>query len=268
MPDTSFRLFDSHTHLDQYDPGELPGILSRARENSVQGIIVAGVTIESSERSVLLAQDHPGYLWAGVGVHPMEPDIDLTNADIKRLRELAADPRVVCISEVGLDYQSGTPDARVQERALRDQLRIAVDENLPVIFHNRDAGSEPLRILDEELRGRVPAVAHYFQGPTDYARGCLERDFYVSLAKPLLRLPDLQNIVRDIIPLERIVLETDAYPQPFKRNRSSWTEPFHVTQVAEKVAELKSVTVEEVAKTTSANLERLLGRSLSLQNPD
>jgi TatD DNase family protein len=197
----------------------------------------------------------------------MEPGIDLADADVERLRELATGPEVVCISEVGLDHQSGMPDRTVQDRGFRLQLQIAVDTNLPVIFHNRDAGMEPLRILDEELQGRTKIVAHYFQGPVDYAEACLDRGIYLSLAKPLLRLPKLQDLVRDLVPLDRIVLETDAFPQPFKRKRSNWTEPWQVTQVAEKVAELKSVSVEQVAAITSANLARILGRSIGATGP-
>ncbi len=260
-------LFDSHTHLDQYDPVELPGIFLRAREAGVAGVVTAGVTVISSDRCVALARGNSGFVWAGVGVHPMEPGIDLTDADVERLRELATEPEVVCISEVGLDHQSGMPDRTVQDRGFRLQLQIAVDTNLPVIFHNRDAGMEPLRILDEELQGRTKIVAHYFQGPVDYAEACLDRGIYLSLAKPLLRLPELQDLVRGLVPLDRIVLETDAFPQPFKRKRSNWTEPWQVTQVAEKVAELKSVTVEEVATTTSANLEQVLGRPIGVTGP-
>ncbi len=262
MESTPTRFFDSHTHLDQYQPDEIPGILDRARRAGITAIISAGVTLDSSQQSVALAHEYHGVVWAGVGVHPMEPAIDLSDGDVNRLRELAAGPEVVCLSEVGLDYQAGMPDRRVQDHGLRLQLRIAVDTSLPVVFHNRDAGLEPLRVLDEEVQGRVPVVAHYFQGPLDYARECLDRGIMLSLAKPLLRLPDLQEIVRDIVPLERIVLETDAYPQPFKRKRANWTEPWQVTQVAAKVAELKSISIQEVAEVTSANVERVLGRRL------
>ena len=256
------RLLDSHTHLDQYEPGEVAGILERARSNGVAAVIAAGVTVDSSRRCVELGREHAGMVWAGVGVHPMEPGIDLSDGDVEWLRELASAPETVCMSEVGLDYEPGMPDRKVQDRGLRLQLRVAVDAGLPVIFHNRGAGLDPLRALEEEVRGRVAAVAHYFQGPADYARECLNRGVLLSLAKPLLRLPELQETVRDAVPLERIVLETDAYPQPFKRRRANWTEPWQVAQVAAKVAELKGVSVEEVAEVTSTNLERALGRRL------
>ena len=255
-------LIDSHTHIDQYDANELPSILSRARAVGVGAIIAAGVTIASSEQCLRLSQDHAGMVWAGVGVHPMDITGPLEAGEVNRLRELAASPNVVCISEVGLDWMEGRPDRAVQEQAFRAQLRLAVELKLPVIFHNRDAGLEPLRILREEVGDRVPTVAHYFQGPRDYALACLDQGVYLSLAKPLLRLSNLQEIVASDIPLGRIVLETDSFPQPFKKNRDRWTEPRHLPLVAQKVAELKGVSVNEVIAATTHTLESILRRAL------
>ena len=256
------RFVDAHTHIDQHDPDEWPDIVARAREAGVEAIIAAGVTIESSERCVRLAEQFPGAVWAGVGVHPMDISGPLSDSEIERLRELASHERVICISEIGLDWEPGRPDRAAQEQAFRAQLRLAVELNLPVIFHNREAGMEPLRIIAEEVGGTVPAVAHYFQGPLDYARACLDQGIYLSLAKPLLRLPELQEIVANHAPLESIVLETDSYPQPYKKNRNKWTEPRDVPMVAAKVAELKDVTPEEVAEATTATIQRVLGRDI------
>lgn len=255
-------LIDSHTHIDQYDADELSGVLGRARAAGVGAIIAAGVTVASSERCVQLSQEHEGTVWAGVGVHPMDITRPLSDADMSRLQELASQPGVVCISEVGLDWMDGRPDRAIQEQAFRAQLRLAVELGLPVIFHNRDAGLEPLRILKEEVGGRVPTVAHYFQGPPDYALACLDQGVYLSLAKPLLRLPELHEIIAKDAPLDRIILETDSYPQPFKRNRDKWTEPRDLPQVAAKVAELKKIPPEKVAATTTATLQRILGQEI------
>lgn len=253
---------DSHTHIDQHDAEEWPDIVARAREARVVGIITAGVTIESSERCVRLAEQFPGVVWAGVGVHPMDISGPLSDGEIERLRELASHERVVCISEIGLDWEPGRPDRAAQEQAFRTQLRLAVELNLPVIFHNREAGMEPLQIIAEEIGDKAPAVAHYFQGPLDYALACLDQGIYLSLAKPLLRLPDLQEIVAHHAPLESIVLETDSYPQPYKKNRNNWTEPRDVPMVAAKVAELKGITTDEVAEMTTSTIQKLLGRAI------
>ena len=253
---------DSHTHIDQHDSEEWPDIVARAQEAGVDAIIAAGVTIESSERCVRLAEQFPGAVWAGVGVHPMDISGPLSDSEIGRLRELASHERVVCISEIGLDWEPGRPDRGAQEQAFRAQLRLAVELNLPVIFHNREAGMEPLRVIAEEVGDAVPMVAHYFQGPLHYARACLDQGIYLSLAKPLLRLPELQEIVAQHAPLESIVLETDSYPQPYKKNRNNWTEPRDVPMVAAKVAELKDVTTDEVAEVTTATIQRVLGRAI------
>ena len=253
---------DSHTHIDQHDADEWPDIVERAREAGVEGIIAAGVTIESSERCVQLAEQFPGTVWAGVGVHPMDISGPLSDGEIGQLRELASHERVVCMSETGLDWEPGRPDRGAQEQAFRAQLRLAVELNLPVIFHNREAGMEPLRIIREEVGDRVPTVAHYFQGPLDYAFACMDQGIYLSLAKPLLRLPELQEIIANHAPLESIVLETDSYPQPYKKNRNNWTEPRDVPVVAAKVAELKGVPIEEVAETTTATIQGVLGREI------
>ena len=256
------RYIDTHTHIDQHDADEWPDIVARARDAGVEAIIAAGVTIESSERCVRLAEQFPGAVWAGVGVHPMDISGPLLDSEIGRLRELASHERVVCISETGLDWEPGRPDRAAQEQAFRAQLRLAVEFNLPVIFHNREAGMEPLRIIAAEVGDRVPAVAHYFQGPLDYTLACLDQGIYLSLAKPLLRLPELQEIVEKHAPLESIVLETDSYPQPYKKNRNNWTEPRDVPMVAAKVAELKGVPIEQVAEATTATIQGVLGREI------
>ncbi len=253
---------DAHTHIDQHDADEWPDIVARAQEAGVDGIIAAGVTIESSERCVRLAEQFPGAVWAGVGVHPMDISGPLSDGEIERLRELASHERVVCISEIGLDWEPGRPDRAAQEQAFRAQLRLAVELNLPVIFHNREAGMEPLRIIAEEVGDKVPTVAHYFQGPLGYAVACMNQGIYLSLAKPLLRLPELQEIIANHAPLESIVLETDSYPQPYKKNRNNWTEPRDVPMVAAKVAELKGITTDEVAEMTTATIQRVLGRGI------
>ncbi|MDA1095776.1 MAG: TatD family hydrolase [Chloroflexi bacterium] len=256
-------MIDAHTHLDQYDPDQLPGILERARRAGVGGIIVAGVTLSSSADCINLARAHPGFLWAGIGIHPMDIHEDMDANHEAELRRLASDPRVVCMSEIGLDFSPGMPDRVIQENVFRTQLRIASDLGLSVIFHNREAGLEPLRMIREELRPEHAIVAHYFQGPRDYMKACLDLGIYLSLAKPLLRLGDLQELVRTEIPLDRIVLETDSFPQPFKKNRANWTEPWHLGQVAAKVAELKGLDLDQVVERTTANLRRAIGEPLT-----
>ena len=253
-------LNDSHTHLDEYPSAEIPEILDRAREGGVGLIVCAGTTVESSRACVGLARGYDIFV-AGVGIHPMEARGPVDENVYASLRSLAAgSPDVVCISEVGLDYLPESPPRDVQDQVFRAQIRLAMELKLPVIFHSRESHPEVLRTLREEHAGEVGGVMHYFQADAATAKEAIDSGFYVSLARPLLRLPELQDVARDI-PLESIVLETDAAPQPFKKYRRNWTEPRHVRDVAEKLAELKGITVEEVAQVTTANLVRVLNRT-------
>lgn len=269
-------LADAHTHLDRFPEEELPPILERARRAGVGLILTAGVDLASSARCVDLAERFP-LLYAGVGIHPMELRAPLASQDLLALEGLArSSPRVVCIGEVGLDFAPGMPDPAWQYPALREQVRLARALGLPVVFHSRtpedwpEGHGETLRVLREERVWEVGGVFHYFQGDERLARAALDLGLLLSLAKPLLRLPALQETVRRL-PLDALVLETDAYPQFFKRHRTRWTEPRDVRRVAEKVAELKGVPVEEVAAVTTRNLLRLLrgrARPLPLQAGD
>ncbi len=256
-------LADCHTHLDQYDPAELPGILQRAQAVGVGLIIAAATTLPSARRVLELCRHHP-VLYAGVGLHPMDLPGPVDGATLAELRKLARDPKVVVWSETGLDYLPTSPPKEVQERAFRDQIRLAVELDLPLVVHSREADQDLLRVLREEGANRVGGAMHYFQGDLAAAEAAMALGFFISLAKPLLRLPELQEVAARV-PLERIVLETDSYPQPFKKHRHRWTEPSHLPQVAEKLAELQGTTVERVAEATTTNLVRMLKGRVSLE---
>ena len=250
-------LGDSHTHLDEYSPEEIPGVLERAQAASVGMIVCAGTTIASSRACIELARKY-GELRAGVGIHPMNVDGPVDHETYGTLRDLAvSDPKVVCVSEIGLDFLPQSPNREVQYQAFREQIRLARELRLPIIFHSRESHPEVLRTLREENGHELGGVMHYFQGDDTTAREAMDMGLFISLARPLLRLPQLQEMARNL-PLESIVLETDAAPQPFKKYRHNWTEPRHVLDVAEKLAELKRLSTEEVAQATTSNLTGLL----------
>ena len=163
-------------------------------------------------------------LHAGVGLHPMDLKEPVDDSTLATLRELAQDPKVVVWSETGLDYLPTSPAKEVQDQALRAQVRLACELDLPLIVHTREADHDLLRVLREEGAGRVGGALHYFQGDLETAQAAMELGFHISLAKPLLRLPALQEVAARL-PLDRIVLETDSFPQPFKKHRHRWTEP-------------------------------------------
>lgn len=256
---TSHPLTDGHTHIDQFAPDDIGPLLDRAREANVRLIIAAGVTLDSCRRVQTLADAHSP-VFAGVGLHPADLTGRVDERTVAELRQLAGHPKVVEWSETGLDYMPHSPAYDVQQDAFRQQIRLAREFGLPLVTHSREADEDTLRLLREEGAGEVGGAWHYFQGGPRLAERIIELGFYISLAKPLLRLPELQAAVEEI-PLDRIVIETDSYPQPFKKNPIRRTEPWHLPQVAEKLAELQRTDIETVAAATTANyLQMLRGR--------
>lgn len=244
-------LIDIHTHIQQHDASEVDGMLQRAAEAGVSTVIAAGTTIEDSERAIALAERYPN-VFAGVGIHPSDLLVPITDDDIAGLEKMASHERVTVMSEIGIDHMPNSPDHEWQEEAFAAQIEIAKRQNLPVVFHVREhlddltrfnARGAALSILAEHDSGSLGGAAHYFQGDYDYACKILDLGFKISFAKPLLRSSELQDVARRV-PLESIVLETDSYPQPFKKNRAKWTEPKDVRLVAECLAELRGIELD------------------------
>lgn len=225
-------------------------------------MIVAGTTIEGSTECVRIANEHPELL-AGVGIHPMQVTEPINENMYGKLRDLAlSSDRVVAISEVGLDFGEKSPDLALQYQAFRAQIQLAKEVRLPIIFHSRELPGQPgvhrevFEVLRQERGWEVGAVMHYFQGDRTTAQQCLELGIYISLGKPLLRLPNLQALVTEL-PLKNLVLETDASPQPFKGKRENWTEPKDTFDVARKLACLKGIPLTEVEEVTTNNILQL-----------
>ena len=250
-------LTDTHAHLDfpQFD-GDREEVIARALAAGVGSIINVGADLASSRRAVALAEAHP-QIYAAVGVHPHDAKT-LTDEVLKELRELAQHPKVIAIGEIGLDFYRDLSPRDEQQRAFERQLALASELGKPVIIHDRQAHAEVLAILRRwpGLRG----VLHCFSGDLDMAHEAIEMGFYISVGGPVTfknarRLPE---IVRQL-PLERLLVETDCpylAPHPYRGKRN---EPAYVRLVAQKVAELKGVPLERVARVTTANARQLFG---------
>ena len=247
-------LIDIHTHIQQHDPSEVDGMLQRAADAGVSTVIAAGTTIEDSERAIAIAIRYSN-VFAGVGIHPSDLPAPITEDDIAALERMASHERVTVMSEIGIDHMPNSPDHQWQEEAFAAQIDIAKRQNLPVVFHVRehlddltrfDARGSALSILAEHDVGSLGGAAHYFQGDYDYARRVLDLGLKISFAKPLLRSAELQDVARHV-PLDSVVLETDSYPQPFKKNRARWTEPKDVRVVAECLAELRGIELNDLS---------------------
>ena len=249
---------DSHVHLDQYDLSEIDDVIERASDAGVSFMISAGTTVKSSKKCIELANKYP-QIFAGVGIHPMDINNEFTKETYRELQELVSNnEKVVAISEIGLDFLEGMPSKELQYHAFREQIRLARELGIAIIFHAREAEDETLRVLQEEKAYEVGVIAHYFQGDEITAKKCLELDFFISIARPLLRLPHLQELISKF-PLNRIVLETDSFPQPFKKKRYLWTEPRHIIEIASKLADLTGLSLEKIEEITTQNLIKALG---------
>ena len=180
------------------------------------------------------------------------------------------------MSEVGIDHQQhvlerpatgGTNWKDIQAEAFRVQIELARKHALPIVFHVREPGDDPSansawptawQVLRETRAAELGGAAHYFQGDVATARALVDAGFMVSFARPLLRLRRLQEAAA-FLPIDRIVLESDSYPQPFKKDRLKWTEPWHLSEVASRLAEIRGISVHEVMERTSENALIMLG---------
>lgn len=238
------ELLDTHVHLDLLE-GDVAGALERAAAVGVTGVISIGIDMASSRRAVEYAHSFPR-VRAVVGMHPHDAS-DLDAAALRELRRLATDPRVVGIGETGLDFYRNLSPRSDQERAFRALLDLARELELPAVVHDREAHTDTMRILSEYAPFDGRLVMHCFSGDLEMARGIIEMGGYVSVAGPVTfhNARRLQEVVRGL-PLERLLIETDSpflSPHPFRGKPNS---PERLVLVAEKVADLKGVTVEEL----------------------
>ena len=249
-------LTDSHCHLYLKDlDANLPAVLERAANQGVTGVICPGIDLGTSRRSANIATAHDP-VYATVGIHPNYSS-DLPIDFLDRLRLLAAMEKVVAIGEIGLDYyRDYCPRARQHEIFL-EQLQLAIELDLPVIIHNRSADADVIAILKESQIKE--GVAHCFSGGIKLAEQFLEPGFYISFAGNLTYKNSDLSIVAQNIPVDRLLVETDApflSPVPF---RGKLNEPGRTRFVALKLAAIKGMEFEEMAHSTRTNAEQLFG---------
>lgn len=251
-------LVDTHTHLNDAKfaaEGETAAAVERARAAGVTRMINMGDTMASSAKAVALAHAYDG-LFAGVGIHPEEA-FPMGEADDAKLATWAADPKVVCIGEIGLDYYWNKDEENhaLQRRIFIRQLALARDLDLPVCIHDRNAHGDTLEILKKEGKGNR-GVIHCYSGSLEMAKEFVRMGWYLGVDGPLTfkNAAKLPEVVR-WIPLDRLLVETDApymAPVPMRGRRN---EPAYVRYVAEKVAEIRGISLEDVAAQTTKNAE-------------
>jgi TatD DNase family protein len=253
-------LVDSHCHLN-YKPlhENLDTVLQNAKNNGVTCMLCVSVSLESFPEVLAIAERH-AHIYASVGVHPNERDVQ--DPSVEELVALADHPRVVAIGETGLDYfrseAGGDDDLEWQRERFRRHIRAARQARKPLIIHTREAADDTLRLMREEGADQAGGVMHCFTESWDVARQALDLGFYISLSGIVtFRNADALRDVAKKVPAERLLIETDSpYLAPVPQ-RGKPNEPAFVRHVAECVAGLRSAAVDDIAVLTAENFFRL-----------
>ena len=248
---------DTHAHLDMYDSAsDRAQVISRAHAARVRQIITIGINLPSSRQAVAIAGQYEG-VFAATGIHPHDAK-GVTDETYDDLRHLTKNPRVVAIGEIGLDFFKEYSPRREQEICFRQQIQLARELRLPLIIHDRDAHDETIRILREEKAEDVGGVFHCFSGDYTFAGKCLDMGFYISIAGVVTfsKATLLRDVVKNI-PMDRLLIETDApflAPVPYRGKRN---EPAYVIHTGQQIADIKECPLVEVAQWTRKNAQAL-----------
>jgi TatD DNase family protein len=248
---------DTHCHLDFDDFAKDRGdILVRAKRAGVQQMVTIGIDLSSSRRAIALAENN-GEIYATVGIHPHNAKV-LSPEDIQELLSLGSKSQVVAYGEIGLDFFRNYQAQSVQVACMEEQLNLAHQLGLPVVIHDREAHQEIFQLLQENKIWEIGGAMHCFSGDWSFAKKCLDLGLYLSIAGPVTfdKSQILQELAQNC-PLDRLLIETDApflapVPKRGKRN-----EPAFVVYTAEKIASLRKLPLEDVARQTSLNARRL-----------
>jgi len=252
-------LIDSHAHLEMPEfKGDLEEVIQRAKASGVACIFTVGTERKDWKRALDIANSHPS-IYAILGVHPHNAK-EIDDRTYAELRDLCQGEKVKAYGEIGLDFFRNLSPREVQLARFREQIALAKELKLPIVVHDRDAHQETLEILRSEKAEECGGIIHCFSGDSDMAKHCLDMGFYISIPGSITfrNAKPFQEIIREL-PLESLLLETDApflAPVPFRGKRN---EPSYIRSTAQKVAEIKKISFEKVAEVTTVNALRVFG---------
>jgi len=250
-------LIDSHAHLEMPDfEKDLEAVIQRAKESGVESIFTVGTEKKDWKRALEIANSHPS-IHAILGVHPHNAK-EIDHQTYPMLKELCRDGKVKAFGEIGLDFFRNLSPRETQLRRFREQIGLAKELGLPIVIHDRDAHQETLEILKSENAEECGGIIHCFSGDYEMAKACIDMGFYISIPGSITfkNAENLREIVKKI-PLESLLVETDApflTPEPFRGKRN---EPSYVRYTAQKLAEVKKASFEKVAEVTTGNALRV-----------
>lgn len=246
-------LIDSHAHLEMPDfKKDLEAVIRSAKESGVEYIFTVGTEKKDWRRTLEIAESHPS-IYAILGVHPHNAK-EIDDQTYPTLRELCRNGKVKAYGEIGLDFFRNLSPRDIQLRRFREQIGLAKELQLPVVIHDREAHQETLEILESEGAKDCGGIIHCFSGDYEMAKACIDMGFYISIPGSIT-FKNAESFRETVsrIPLESLLIETDApfiTPEPFRGKRN---EPSYVRYTAQRVAEVKKVSFEDVAEMTTKN---------------
>ncbi len=253
---------DTHAHLD-FDSFDLDRdlVIQRAKAVGLRFILNIGIDLEGAEKSIALARQYPDFIYAVVGIHPNYSS-NFDASVFRKLETLAKEPEVVAIGEIGLDFYRDHATPEQQHRALEAQLELATRLGLPIVVHERSSAQELVPILtswqrslpaDHALKSR-PGVMHSYSASIDYTHSLLESNFVFGIGGPVTYKngKDKQALV-SALPIESMLLETDCPFLPPHPHRGKRNEPAYIPLIAQKIAEIRGMEVEDIGKQLTKN---------------
>ena len=254
-------LVDSHCHLDfPHLSDQMDDILARARDAGVETLVTICTRVRKFDSVLAIAEAHDN-IFCSVGTHPHNADEE-RDITLEEIISLAKHPKVVAVGEAGLDYHYDNAPREDQEKGFRTHIAAARETGLPLVIHTREADEDTARILEEEMnKGAFTAVLHCFTAGAELARKGVELGLYVSFSGVLtFKKSDALREIAASLPMDRVLVETDApylSPEPMRGRKN---EPANVVHTAAKLAEARSVSNEEIARATTDNFYRLFSR--------
>lgn len=255
------EIIDSHCHLDylaQYQ--NVSDVVARARAVGVSGMVTICTKIREFDEVLKISEQFDN-VWCSVGLHPHEVDKE-NEVSTEHLIDLSKHPKVIGIGETGLDYYYENSSPTAQKRSFRAHIAAARETGLPLIVHTRDADDETSQILNEEMsKGKFPGLIHCYSSSKQLAENAINLGFFISLAGIITfkNAGSLREIVKEL-PLDRLLVETDSpylAPVPKRGNRN---EPAYIIHTVKALAELRNMSINEVASATNDNFYRLFSR--------
>lgn len=251
------KLIDSHTHLDdsRFD-NDRAEIINKLKDNGIELVLNPGADLATSEKAVKLADEY-SFIYAAVGCHPHDSKY-MNDETMNIFRELSKNKKVIAIGEIGLDYYYDNSDREIQKRWFREQIKLANELDIPYIVHDRDAHEDIFKIMKEEANSSTRGILHCYSGSVEMAKEFIKLGFYISLAGPVTfkKAKTPKNVAMEI-PLNKLLIETDApylTPEPFRGKRN---EPKYVKYVAEEIANIRNISIDEIAENTNRNFKKL-----------